>query len=69
MLFCPNCKREERENLRRDHPELVEKIENLIKMSDYNNWFLKCRNYWLDDYYKELMTAADPHKQSKLTDF
>lgn len=68
-FFCPNCKKRERDIIRQTRPDLIEKIYDLIRMSDYNNYFLKCRNYWLSDYYRELEEAADPFKQSTLSDF
>lgn len=68
-FFCPNANKREREKLRINHPELIEKINQLIKMSDYDISGLKNINYWLNDYFDELDKAADPCKQSALTDF
>ena len=68
-FFCPNANKAERENVRKNYPELVEKINQLIKMTDYDITGLRNLNNWLTDYFAELEEAADPYKQSKLTDF
>lgn len=54
--FCPNCNKRERENLKREHPELHKEIIKMIEMVDIpldrwaymNNW---AKDY--DDYLKE----------------
>ena len=65
-FFCPNANKLQRAKLRQEHPELIEKINQIIKLSDYDISCVKNLNNWLKDYFDE---TTDSHKQSKLTDF
>lgn len=68
-FFCPNANKLQRAKLRSEHPELIEKINQIIKLSDYDISCVKNLNNWLKDYFDELDEAADPQKQTKITDF
>lgn len=49
--FCPNAGKRERELLKENYPELVNKIKDMIEMCDYDISNLICRNNWMKDYY------------------
>lgn len=49
--FCPNAGKREREMLKEQYPELVEKIKELIEMCSFDLHTFRCRNNWLQDYY------------------
>lgn len=67
-FFCPNIDKQARDRLRKENPELIEHINKLIDMAP-NLENLRTRNHWLEDHFRELEEAADPHKQTKLSDF
>lgn len=52
-FFCPNAAKKERLKLRAEHPELVQKINELIEMPGWDVSRLACRNNWIRDYYAE----------------
>ena len=52
--FCPNAKVKERNMIREKHPHLVEKINKLVEMCDYDINGLGCRNSWVKDYFERL---------------
>ena len=53
--FCPNAGEKERTMLKENHPELYQKIVDLIEMCDYELTSLtkSGRNNWLTDYMKK----------------
>ena len=50
--FCPNACKKEREMLKSEHPELVQKVYDMIEMCDYNIDGMEKRNHWVADYFK-----------------
>ena len=51
--FCPNACIKERQMLKEEHPELVQKVYNMIEMCDYDLYGMDKRNNWVADYFKE----------------
>lgn len=52
--FCPNCSKKWRELLRREHPELVQKITDMIEETlDIMKAGAISRNNWVIDYFKQ----------------
>lgn len=48
--FCPNAGVQERKYLKENNPELIEKIRDMIRLSDYDVSYFVVRNNWLIDY-------------------
>lgn len=56
-FFCPNAAKQERYILRRDYPELVEKIDEMIEIAKIIKGDLERlthRNNWVKDYFDEI---------------
>ncbi len=51
-FFCPNASKKERIYIRENYPELVDKINILIEMCDYDISFMNQFNHWVEDYMK-----------------
>ena len=69
-FFCPNANKRERESMRAEHPELIERIDKLISMTNRTALEnIKTKNHWLEDYFAMLKEQADPYKQVSLDFF
>lgn len=51
--FCPNARKAERQYLRENHPELVDKINRSINRYILDSMLKSGRNNWLNDWYRE----------------
>lgn len=52
-FFCPNCTKGYRAFLRREHPDLVRIITDMIEMCEYDIRYIRNVNCWVDDYMTE----------------
>jgi len=51
-FFCPNCAKRERELIKKDFPELIEKIDYMVELSTKSyNVSENFPNNWVKDYY------------------
>lgn len=50
-FFCPNCSNREIKIFKKQHPELVDKIYNMIEMAEQDLSSLSAVNNWIKDYY------------------
>jgi len=67
-FFCPNAAKRERERLRHNHPELIEKIYGLIEMQGYSCENLAARNNWIKEYYAEKAEKESGYRQLSIFD-
>lgn len=59
--FCPNAGAKERKILRESRPDLIEKIDAMISMCDYDIVGTKTRNNWVRDHFRRLEYGEQMH--------